>query len=121
MECYGLSGQFGKFLVVDIVHVVAAGGESDVHIGFGLFYLCAIAGVEQLQVGSPHRIVSYVVQYADKCFIGLAIDSLQFDGYKVYLVEDSCREKIGGGVETVQYFPFISFHHRFQLKDVTYQ
>ena len=121
MKCYRVSRQFGEFLIVDIVHVVAAGGEGDVHIGFRLLYLCAVTGVEQLQVGSAHRIVSYVVQYADKNFVGLAIDGLQFNGDEVYLVEDPCGEKIGGGIETVQYFPFVSLHYRFQLKDVTYQ
>ena len=104
-----------------MVHIVAAGGESDIHIRFGLLYLCAIAGVEQLKVGSAHCIVSYVVQYADKCCIRLAIDFLQFDRYKIYLIENSCREKIGSGIEAIQYFPFVSFHHRLQLKDITHQ
>ena len=121
MKRNGFSRKLGKFFVIDIIHIIAAGGEGDVHIGFGLFYLCTVAGIEELQVGSAHCIAPYMVQYVDKYLVGLTVDGLQFNGHEVYLSEYSCREEIRGRIETVQYVPFVPFHYGFQLEYIAHQ
>ena len=121
MKRNGVSRKLGKFFVIDIIHIIAAGGEGDVHIGFGLFYLCTVAGIEQLQVGSAYCIAPYMVQHMDELAVCLPVYFLQFDGDKVYLAEYPGREEIRGRIETVQYVPFVPFHYGFQLEYIAHQ
>ena len=116
-----VTGKFRQFFVVDVVHIVTAGGEGDVHVGFRLLYLGAIAGVEQLKFGRADGIVADVVQHMDELAVCLPVYFLQFDGDKVYLAEYPGREEIRGRVESVQYLPFISFDDGFQLEHIAHQ
>ena len=61
-----------------------------------------------------------MVQNADKDFVCLAIDLFKFNGNKVYLVENPCREKVRSRIEAVQDFPLIAFHYRFELENIAY-
>ena len=121
MEAYRFAGEFVQLLLVDGVHGVAAGGKGDIHILFRLLDGGAVAGVEQLEVGRPSCVGADMVEHAHKHGIGLPVHFGEFDGDQFDLAEHPGREEIGGGVEAVQDFPFIAFHHRFQLEDIAHK
>ena len=121
IEGHRFTGQFGQLTVVDVVHVVAACGQGNVHVGFRLDNRRTVSGVQQLQVSSSGRIASYVVQYPDKLRVILPVYLLQFDGHQFYLAEYPCRKEIRSRVEAVQYFPLIPLDDRLQLKDIAHQ
>ena len=121
-EAFGLAGQLLEAALVDVVHVVAAGGQGDVEVvGIGRLGGCGVAGVEQLEVSGAGGVVADVIQHADELRVALAIHLLQFDRYQFYLAEYTGREEIGRGVEAVQDVALVSLHHRLQLEDIAHE
>ena len=45
-KSYRITGKFGQFFIIDIVHIIPSCSESDVHIFFTLFYLCTISCIK---------------------------------------------------------------------------
>ena len=94
-----LSLQFRQLLFIDKIHLVAAGGEGDVHIFVSRLELGKITGVQYVQIPTLGGIVPYLVQDRDEGLVLLPIDLAQFDRHEVYLLEDAGGEEKGAGVE----------------------
>ena len=121
-EAFGLAGQLLEAALVDVVHVVAAGGQGDVEVvGIGGFGSRGVARVEQLEVGGTGGVVADVVQHADELRVALAVYLLQFNRHQLYLAEDTGREEVGRGVEAVQDVALVGLHHRLQLEDIAHE
>ena len=113
-----LSLQFRQFLFIDKIHLVAAGGEGDVHIFVSRLELGEIAGVQDVQVPALGGIVPNLIQDRDEGLVLLPIDLAQFDRHQIYLLEDAGGEEKGAGVEEAQYFFLVGGHDRLQLENI---
>ena len=83
----GVAFEFGQAFVVDVVDLVASGGQCDAHV-VGLLVTGIYTGVEQLQVGDAGRVRADAVEHADKHRVALPVDLVQLDAHQFHLAKD---------------------------------